>query len=204
MGQKIVVYTDHKNLTFANFTTDHVTCWRLTVEEHGPKITYLPGKTNIIADALSRLPMIKNTPSNQIFFTDTCFNQEDTDFPVSYQLISEKQAQDHRLQAKKNSMPKSPTNSEPTKFNALTIIDLATCLMELIAIPNKETLTVARALDRAWFSHYPRSVESVHDNGSEFVGIENQEMLQSYCFEGQTQYDAVGLNSGLASPMKQR
>ena len=24
------------------------------------------------------------------------------------------------------------------------------------------------------------------------------------CFEGQTQYDAVGLNSGLASPMKQR
>ena len=180
MGQKIVVYTDHKNLTFANFTTDRVTRWRLIVEEHGPKIAYLPGKTNIIADALSRLPMIENTPSNQIFFTDTCFNQEDTDFLVSYQLISEKQAQDHQLQAKKNSMPKSPTNSEPTKFNALTIIDLATCLMELIAIPNKETLTVARALDRAWFSHYPRSVESVHDNGRKFVGIENQEMFQSY------------------------
>ena len=180
LGQKIVVYTDHKNLTFANFTTDHVTRWRLIVEEHGPKIAYLPGKTNIIADALSRLPMIENTPSDQIFFTDTCFNQEDTDFPVSYQLISEKQAQDHRLQAKKNSMPKSPTNSEPTKFNALTIIDLATCLMELVAIPNKDTLTVARALDRAWFSHYPRPVECAHDNGSEFVGIEFQEMLQSY------------------------
>ena len=180
LGQKIVVYTDHKNLTFANFTTDRVTRWRLIVEEYGPKIAYLPSKTNIIADALSRLPMIENTPSNQIFFTDTCFNQEDTNFPVSYQLISEKQAQDHRLQAKKNSMPKSPTNSEPTKFNALTIIDLATCLMELVAIPNKETLTVARALDRAWFSHYPRPVECVHDNGSEFVGIEFQEMLQSY------------------------
>ena len=74
----------------------------------------------------------------------------------------------------------SPTNSEPTKLNALTIIDLATCLMELVAIPNKETLTVARALDRAWFSRYPRPVECVHDNGSEFVGIEFQEMLQSY------------------------
>ena len=180
LGQKIVVYTDHKNLTFANFTTDRVTRWRLIVEEHGPKIAYLPGKTNIIADALSRLPMIENTPSDQIFFTDTCFNQEDTDFPVSYQLISEKQAQDHRLQAKKNSMPKSPTNSEPTKFNALTIIDLATCLMELVAIPNKDTLTVAHALDHAWFSHYPRPVECAHDNGSEFVGIEFQEMLQSY------------------------
>ena len=180
LGQKIVVYTDHKNLTFANFTTDRVTRWRLIVEEHGPKIAYLPGKTNIIADALSRLPMIENTPSDQIFFTDTCFNQEDTDFPVSYQLISEKQAQDHRLQAKKNSMPKSPTNSEPTKFNALTIIDLASCLMELVAIPNKDTLTVAHALDHAWFSHYPRPVECAHDNGSEFVGIEFQEMLQSY------------------------
>ena len=180
LGQKIVVYTDHQNLTFANFTTDRVTRWRLIVEEHGPKIIYLPGKTNIIADALSRLPMIENTPSNQIFFTDTCFNQEDTDFPVSYQLISKKQAQDHRLQAKKNSMPKSPTNSEPTKFNALTIIDLATCPMELIAIPNKDTLTVTRALDRAWFSHYPRPVECANDNGSEFVGIEFQEMLQSY------------------------
>ena len=46
--------------------------------------------------------------------------------------------------------------------------------MELVAIPNKETLTVA------WFSRYPRPVECVHDNGSEFVGIEFQEMLQSY------------------------
>ena len=52
--------------------------------------------------------------------------------------------------------------------------------MELVAIPNKETLTVACALDRAWFSRYPRPVECVHDNGSEFVGIEFQEMLQSY------------------------
>ena len=52
--------------------------------------------------------------------------------------------------------------------------------MELVAIPNKETLTVARALDRAWFSRYPRPVECVHDNGREFVGIEFQEMLQSY------------------------
>ena len=52
--------------------------------------------------------------------------------------------------------------------------------MELVAIPNKDSLTVTRALDCAWFSHYPRPVECAHDNGSEFVGIEFQEMLQSY------------------------
>ena len=50
-------------------------------------------------------------------------------------------------------------NSELTKLNALTIINLATCLMELIAIPNKETLTVACALNCAWFSRYPRTME---------------------------------------------
>ena len=30
----------------------------------------------------------------------------------------------------------SPKKSEPTKLNALTIIDLATCLMEIIALPD--------------------------------------------------------------------
>jgi hypothetical protein len=48
----ITIYTDHKNLTFSNFTTDCITCWQLIVEEYGPNIIYLPGKCNMIADAL--------------------------------------------------------------------------------------------------------------------------------------------------------
>jgi hypothetical protein len=40
----ITIYTDHKNLTFSNFTTNHVTCWWLIVEEYSPNIVYLPGK----------------------------------------------------------------------------------------------------------------------------------------------------------------
>jgi hypothetical protein len=33
LGHLITIYTNHKNLTFANFTTGHVTCWQMIVEE---------------------------------------------------------------------------------------------------------------------------------------------------------------------------
>jgi hypothetical protein len=36
LGQKIRVYTDHKNLTCVNFNTDCVMRWRLILEEYGP------------------------------------------------------------------------------------------------------------------------------------------------------------------------
>ena len=52
LGHKILVYTDHKNLTYTNFNTDHVMRWRLILEEYGPELIYTRGSTNIIvADA---------------------------------------------------------------------------------------------------------------------------------------------------------
>ena len=56
-GQKIKVYTDHKNLVqdTLGFTSDRVYRWYLVLEEYGPEIVYIPGVTNIVADGLSHL-----------------------------------------------------------------------------------------------------------------------------------------------------
>ncbi len=56
-GKKIIVYTDHKNLIqdALGFTSDHIYCWRLLLEEYGPEIRYIKGIDNTVADTLSRL-----------------------------------------------------------------------------------------------------------------------------------------------------
>jgi hypothetical protein len=65
LGQKIVVHTDHKNLTCKNFNTERVLRWRLILEEYGPELRYIKGEHNIVADALSWLGMVSETEPEQ-------------------------------------------------------------------------------------------------------------------------------------------
>jgi hypothetical protein len=81
LGHIIKIYTDHKNLTFANFNTDCVHHWRLIVEEYEPEIVYLPGVHNIVANFLSRHP-ISTDSINEIHCIDEIFPIDDNDsFP---------------------------------------------------------------------------------------------------------------------------
>ena len=61
LGQKIVVWTDHINLTYPNtqFSSDRVLRQRLLIEEYGAELKYIKGVDNEAADAISRLPIAK-------------------------------------------------------------------------------------------------------------------------------------------------
>ncbi|OWZ03777.1 Pol Polyprotein [Phytophthora megakarya] len=58
-GREIKVYTDHKNSVESTFRTTQILRWRLEIEEYGVTIIYTRGRENIVADALSRLPLRK-------------------------------------------------------------------------------------------------------------------------------------------------
>ncbi len=53
-GKNIKVFTDHANLMIdaLGLTSDRVYQWRLLLEEYGPKIVYIKGIHNTIADAV--------------------------------------------------------------------------------------------------------------------------------------------------------
>jgi hypothetical protein len=76
-GQKIKVYTEHQNLIrdALGLNSDQVYCWRLLLEEYGPKIVSIKGIHNTVADALSLLDFgpVPDDKENLMIFTK-CLN----------------------------------------------------------------------------------------------------------------------------------
>ena len=76
-GQKVKVYTDHKNLMqkALGYTSDRVYRWRLLLEEFGPEIVWIKGVHNTVADAISHLDYGPVKDNNQNWMTLTkCWN----------------------------------------------------------------------------------------------------------------------------------
>jgi hypothetical protein len=71
----------------------------LIVEEYGPNIVYLPGKCNIIADALSRLPKLKETQDESTILEEIfAFDDQLDAFPIAFDIISKAQLADKKIQ----------------------------------------------------------------------------------------------------------
>ena len=80
LGAKIRVHTDHENLTHAvsSFTTQRVIRWCLLLEEFGPSFYHKSGETNVLADALSRVPTSRTDRSSAL--TDSTPSATDSIF----------------------------------------------------------------------------------------------------------------------------
>ena len=64
------------------------------------------------------------------------------------------------------------------KFNALTMIDLVTNLLEIACVkPTKTSAETAHVFEITWLSCYPRPSKVVCDKGPEFVGFEWDDLL---------------------------
>ena len=105
LGHKIVVHTDHQNLTYKTFNTERVMRWRLILEEYGPELRYIKGTHNVVADALSRLDMMsydefQNQYGGQEMADLFAADDEDMpdDYPLTYEKIRDAQQADRQLQ----------------------------------------------------------------------------------------------------------
>ena len=105
LGHKIIVYTDHSNLTFENLQTDRVLRWRLLLEEYGVEIRYIKGVQNIVADILSRYPTSNNPldkakptmeTQSELFAQDVLPPEV---FPMNFATIAQFQQRDRALQS---------------------------------------------------------------------------------------------------------
>ncbi|GMF46035.1 unnamed protein product [Phytophthora fragariaefolia] len=253
--------------------------WILEIEEFGPIFYYVPGEQNVVADALSGLPVYEQngfkleenavnsrTPANTMAAAESDLFTMDLRVPAKAQKVDviigpvEKQGIGgmHVLvhpQTKKVLVPKSIRDSllktyhewlihsggatmkntiaqffhwagmekdvrtlvclkakhptvrygkllpktlevwswfeiavnsigpyGPQKFRALSIIDTATRLMELLPVINPISTEAAYLVDRHWLCRYPRPVRCIHDSESEFKR-EFAERLESYGIE---------------------
>jgi transposase InsO family protein len=90
LGRQIIIYTDHKNLSFGTNKNPKIQRWRMLIEEFTPEIRYIKGEKNIPADALSRLPI---TEGNELNLT----NNQVKSFPLDIKVIAQKQRKDKTL-----------------------------------------------------------------------------------------------------------
>ncbi|KAE8892938.1 hypothetical protein PF003_g23042 [Phytophthora fragariae] len=298
LGQELHLHTDHLNLTYSTFHDVHMMRWRLEIEEFGPTFHYIPGSSNIVADALARLPIsdegsaaleekaaLLMAAASEVEETATptmaavAETAMDGGFAVDLRVIADEQRRDttgslgdsdeqeiagtmlrvdpmskkvlvpKRLQQRlvqsyhdlllhpgaatmahtiaqvfywrgmeadvhklvdncivclKAKHPTTRFGKLPPKsvevrpwfeiavdsigpygkkrFSALTIIDTATRLIEILPTIDATSMEAAYLMDRYWFARYPRPTRCIHDGGSEFKK-EFAELLDSYGVE---------------------
>ena len=106
LGRKIRIFTDHKNITYLHSANPQTVRWRIAISEFSPEINWIEGEKNVVADFLSRYPVMEEVEElidfnpyqsyaiqeDRIPVFDLC--------PVDYAYLKIKQASDHKIQSK--------------------------------------------------------------------------------------------------------
>jgi hypothetical protein len=75
--------------------------WHLIIEEFCPKLTYIKGVNNVVADALSRMKMTEKDFGPEVFAGGERVKQK---FPLSYKLLAKTQAKNSQEVAKETAI----------------------------------------------------------------------------------------------------
>ena len=95
-GHEVEVFTDHQNLTYENtdYSSDRILRQRLTIEEYGAKLIYVPGNSNVVADSLSRMPTSAgevHASLEEMFATDAEETDTSEEFVLDTRVIAREQ-----------------------------------------------------------------------------------------------------------------
>jgi len=112
-GFKVIFHSDHKNLSFENFKSERVRRWRLLLEEYDYTFKYTPGKDNMVADMISRYPII-TVDNDDVEIMNTV--EEHDEFPLDFSVISKHQLQDKTLKQMYNTSVTKYVNGNQLSF----------------------------------------------------------------------------------------
>ncbi len=88
-GYPIDIFVDHKNWTHdQKFRNDRGMRWRLLMEEFDVTFHYIKGKTNVVADALSRLAMMDDATNDEMSLMEESFEIAQDDWRKFYQPLT--------------------------------------------------------------------------------------------------------------------
>ena len=97
LGASITIFTDHKNLLSQSSDNNRVFIWKQKIEEYNVNLKYVKGQNNVEADALSRLPTVKDDNGIEVMLNHPQMDDHNpllNKYPLKLQLISKYQQLD--------------------------------------------------------------------------------------------------------------